>query len=651
MPKRRTKRKSLRRRGSRAATGDRILRAPVRRRPGRRKRRSKGVHGRFLQYAADASVYLFTGATLVAACLVHLSQGLPSTDGLWRSEGGPRYSLVAADGAPITIHGRSYGAPVRLADLPDYVPEAVLAVEDRNFYHHIGVNPLSLLRALIVNTREGEIRQGGSTLTQQLAKNLFLSPDRTYRRKVRELLLAFWLEQRFSKSEILTIYLNRVYFGAGAYGIDAASYRYFGKPAQNLTLSEAAILAGLLKAPSHFAPDRNPDDAGARARLVVDAMLDAGFITRTQAQSAYKTPVQLGPSQFSGAPYFVDYALSEVRRISSVDADLTIRTTLDPVLQEALESGVAAGTVLADLDQGIQLAAVILDQEGAVKALVGGRDYRQSQFNRAVQARRQPGSAFKPFVYLAAVERGASPGDIIDDSPLKIGRYEPENYNGKYYGDVTLTEALARSLNAATIRVQEYVGRPAVRLTARRMGLSSPLSQGAALALGVDEVSPLELAGAYVPFANGGFRVRVHVIEQIETSGGDKIFGRAPNIVDVAAPSSAITAMNSMLAAIPEWGTGRAASLSGARAMGKTGTTQGNRDGWFVGHAGGLVCVIWVGRDDNGQIEKVTGGGAPAIVWREVMERALLSRPPKARQSLPPPAQDPLASVLEAVAG
>ncbi|MCA8887451.1 MAG: PBP1A family penicillin-binding protein [Parvularculaceae bacterium] len=583
---------------------------------------------------------------------MHLSQGLPSTDGLWRSEAGPRYSLVAADGAPITIHGQSYGAPVRLADLPDYVPGAILAVEDRNFYHHIGVNPLSLLRAFIVNTREGAIRQGGSTLTQQLAKNLFLSPDRTYRRKIRELLLALWLEQRFSKSEILTIYLNRVYFGAGAYGIDAASFRYFGKPAQRLTLSEAAILAGLLKAPSHYAPDRNPDDAGARARLVIDAMLDAGFISRTQAQQAYKTPVFLGPSQFSGAPYFVDYALSEAHRAAPVDANLTIRTTLDPVLQDALEVGVAAGTALADLDPGIQLAAVILDQEGAVKAMVGGRDYRQSQFNRAVQARRQPGSAFKPFVYLAAIEQGASPDAHIDDSPIKIGAYEPENYNGQYYGDVTFREALARSLNAATIRVQEQVGRPAVRLTARRMGLSSSLSQGAALALGVDEVSPLELAGAYAPFANGGYRVRVHVIEQIETNGGDEIFRRPPNIVDVAAPSTAILALNSMLAAIPEWGTGRAASLSVARAMGKTGTTQGGRDGWFAGHAGGLVCVVWIGRDDNGPMETVTGGGAPAIVWREIMERALISHPPKFRQSSPPLApQDPLVSVLEAVAG
>ncbi len=600
-------------------------RAPSR----RRGRRARGLAARIVRHSAEAGFFVFAGAIALAAVVVHFTRDLPDTDGLWRENAQPRTTLVAADGSPIAIHGQSFGAPVRLADLPVHAPRAVLAVEDRNFYHHVGVNPLSVARALFVNVREGEVKQGGSTLTQQLAKNLFLSSDRTYKRKVQEFFLALWLEQRFTKDEILTLYLNRVYFGAGAYGIDAASYRYFGKPARKLTLPESAILAGLLKAPSHYAPDKNPVDAGQRARLVIDAMLDAGFITRSQAEAAYRSPVRIGASQFAGAPYFVDFAISETKSLAkSVDADLTVRTTYDPALQDALEMGMAAGAAISRLDPAIEIAAVILDSDGGVRAMAGGRDYRVTQFNRATHAKRQPGSAFKPFVFLAALEMGASPFDIIDDAPITVGKWSPENYKGQYFGEVTLTEGLARSLNGATVRLQERTGRGAVRLAAKRMGLKGPFTQGPALALGVDATTPLELAGAYAPLANGGYRVEPHAVEQINLSDGDRVFTRSKKYIEAAASPGAIRDLNAMLGAVTDWGTGKAAHLTRVQARGKTGTTQDNRDAWFAGHAGGLVCVVWVGRDDYRPMGEITGGGAPAIIWREIMERALIVRPP-----------------------
>ncbi len=509
---------------------------------------------------------------------------------MWRTAAAPRVTLVASGGAPITVHGLSLGAPLRLADLPRSAPQAVLAVEDRNFYHHVGVNPLAVGRAVIVNAREGAVRQGGSTLTQQLAKNLFLSSDKTMRRKIQELLLALWLEHQFTKDEILTLYLNRVYFGAGAYGLDAASRRYFGKPATQLTLAESAVLAGLLKAPSQLSPDKHPRDAGERGRIVLDAMLEAGFITLKEARAAAAAPVKIGPSQFAGAPYFVDFAVAETKaRAKGIDADLTVRTTLDPAINEAADLGLIAGAASGGLDPAIEAAVVVLDGEGRIRAMAGGRDYRVSQFNRASDAQRQPGSAFKPFVFLAALEAGYAPSDVVDDAPVSIGAWSPANYKNRYYGSVTLEEALARSLNGATVRVQETAGRGAVRVAARRMGLTSPLSQGPSLALGVDAVSPLELAGAYVPLITGGYRVEPHAVVSISTGDGELVYRRETSFSGTAASPRAVAALNSMLRAVVVSGTGRAAALGKYDAYGKTGTTQDNRDAWFVGYAGGLV--------------------------------------------------------------
>ena len=619
-----------------------------RKRKGRARKRARRKTafngGAYARAIGDLGVFCIMTLIGLAALFAYFARDLPDPGTLWSHSGAPKVTLLAADGSPIPIHGAVAGAPVRLADLPPHVPGAILAVEDRNFYHHAGVNPVSIMRALIVNLREGEVRQGGSTITQQLAKNVFLNADRTVKRKVQEVLLAFWLEWKFSKDEILTLYLNRVYFGAGAYGVDAASYRYFAKPARQLSVGEAAVLAGLLKAPSRYAPTASPEHAGRRGRLVIDQMRAAGFLSDADAEAAIASPIALAPSRFSTAPYFVDYALSRARALSgALDADLIVRTTFNPALQEAAEIGLAAGLAGAGgaLD-GAEAAAVVMDGEGAVRAMIGGRDYRQSQFNRAVQARRQPGSAFKPVVFLAALEAGASPETMVDDAPVAIGAWSPDNYKSKFYGRVTMREALARSLNSATVRVQEYVGRAEVRRVARNLGWPGRLTYGPSLALGVDAVSPVALAGVYAPFANGGLRVAPHVIDRIETSDGDLVYRRPGSVLGEAARPQNIAAANEMLRAVVAWGSGRAAATPGYAAAGKTGTTQGSRDAWFAGHAAGLVGVVWVGRDDNAPMPGVAGGREPARIWGEIMNRALPLHAPQDNEG-----GDPIAAILK----
>ncbi|MEM9169748.1 MAG: PBP1A family penicillin-binding protein [Pseudomonadota bacterium] len=593
--------------------------------------------GRAARYAADAGVVVLTGVGALAVGLVWFARDLPSTDGLWRSDRTPALTLLAADGSALQTRGP--GAPVRLADLPPHVPQAVLAVEDRNFRHHVGVNPLSVVRAFVVNTVEGEVRQGGSTITQQLAKNVFLSPEKTLKRKVQELLLAFWLERRFTKDEILTLYLNRVYFGGGAYGVDAASRRYFAKPARNLSIGEAAVLAGLLKAPSRYAPTRDPQAAGARARLVLTAMEEAGFVDAETAARAAAAPVRLARGAGASAPYFADYARAQSAALvggapADLDADLVVKTTLAPDVQRAVDAALADGLAAHVPDDAVEVAAVVMDADGAVLAMAGGRRYETSQFNRAVQARRQPGSAFKPFVYLAALEAGAAPETQILDAPVRIGGWSPDNYKSKYYGEVSYAYALALSLNSAAVRVQERVGRGAVRLAARRMGLDADLSRGASLALGVDETTPLGLAAAYAPFANGGYRVVAHGVSEIATAEGQRLYAGASGYDGVAVDAATAESMNRMLRAVAAWGTGKNAALDDVAVYGKTGTSQDSRDAWFVGHAGGLVAVVWLGRDDNAPMDGVTGGGAPARLWRGVMRAALDVRANK-REPLP----------------
>ncbi len=637
----RKRQKSKKRAG---AARPRARAAPARRRSaGGRKRKARRKASPFEPFArasAELGVFALTAMIGFAALFAYFASDLPDPAVLWKESETPRITLLAADGAPILLQGVAQGAPLRLSELPGYVPDAVLAVEDRNFYHHFGANPVSIIRALIVNANEGAVRQGGSTITQQLAKNVFLSSDRTLKRKIQELMLAFWLERKFRKDEILTLYLNRVYFGAGAYGVDAASFRYFGKSARGLSVGEAAVLAGLLKAPTKYAPTSNPEDAGKRGRLVIEQMVTAKFLSRSEADKAVAQPVYLVSPQFAAAPFFVDHVMREMRGLTAgVDADFVVRTTFDPKVQAAAETGMMAGFAIAgDGLEGVEAAAVIIDGEGAVRAMIGGRDYVKSQYNRASQARRQPGSAFKPFVYLAGLERGETPDSMVLDAPVEIGAWAPGNYQDKYFGEVSLREALARSLNSAAIRVQEGAGRGRVRDVARRMGWRGELSSGPSLALGVDATSPLDLAGAYAPFANGGFRIQPHAIDRIETSDGDIVYQRKGSIIGEAVSLGIIADANEMLESVTAWGTGRAAAIPGYRVAGKTGTSQDSRDAWFAGHAGGLVGVVWVGRDDNKPMDNVTGGRAPALIWREMLARAL-----------PPPVYVPHADQRDAI--
>ncbi|MEM9705109.1 MAG: PBP1A family penicillin-binding protein [Pseudomonadota bacterium] len=587
---------------------------------------------------AELGSLSYFGLLILAFCLVRYSVDMPDTSALWQSERTAQMTFLTADGRPIETPGRAPGKPVRLTDLPAHVPDAILALEDRNFRHHLGVNPLSVLRALYVNAAEGKVRQGGSTITQQLAKNLFLSSERTLKRKLQELLLAFWLEHRFSKDEILTLYLNRVYFGGGAYGVDAASRRYFAKPASEISIAEAAVLAGLLKAPSKYTPTREPRAAGLRARLAIDAMEETGFIARDEAAVARRETVVLAGEATAEAPYFVDFANGAARALlAGAPVEAVVQTTLDVRAQEALTDALAESLPNAKLDPEAEIAVVVLNGDGAILALQGGRNYRVSEFNRATRAKRQPGSAFKPFVYLAAMERGAHPQQMILDAPLTIGRWSPDNYKSKFYGEVTLTYAFALSLNSAAVRLQEWVGRPAVAMASRRAGLE-PRTAGPALALGVDAVTPLTLAGAYAPFANGGASVAPYGVRSVRTVLDNKVIRPQISYVGVVASPRSIRHVNYLMRAVSVWGTGKAAGLPNYTVYGKTGTTQDSRDAWFAGHAGGVVCVVWTGRDDNAPMKNVTGGGAPAKIWSAVMARvlpALGRRPDKTNQRAP----------------
>ncbi len=535
-------------------------------------------------------------------------------------------TVLAANGDVLAFRGTFLGDQVRLDEMPDYLPQAVIATEDRRFHYHFGVDPIGLARAMIANYQAGRIAQGGSTISQQLAKNLFLKPDRTLRRKIHEMILAIWLEAKYSKQEILQLYMNRVYFGAGAYGVDAAAMRYFGKSARDVTLAESAMLAGLLKAPTRYAPTRNLKRARARARLVLAGMVEAGYISAKQAVTAADKPTQLaGKARLPAIHYVVDWINELLPSFTGVEGtDLVIETTIDPHLQRIADAAVEKHMETEGRKAGVgQAAVVILEPTGAVKAMVGGRSYAESQFNRAVKARRQPGSAFKPFVYLAALERGLTPDSRRVDRRVRFGNWSPRNYKNKYYGEMTLREALARSSNSIAATLAYQVGPNEVARTARRMGITTKLAGNASIALGTSEVTPLELTAAYVPFANGGYGVLPFIIHRIKTKEGDVLYRRTGSGPGLIITPQALVGMNSMMKTVITHGTGRAARLSHHPAAGKTGTSQESRDAWFIGYTSSLVAGVWVGNDDQKKkIRRVTGGGLPARIWRDIMEPA-----------------------------
>jgi penicillin-binding protein 1A len=446
------------------------------------------------------------GAVALAVAVGWYAYDLPEVTSIAKTGRQPSITLIAADGSQIAAVGDVRGKTVGLDEVSPALRQALIAVEDRRFYEHLGVDPRGLARAMLANLRAGRIVQGGSTITQQLAKNLFLNPDRTVRRKVQELLLAFWLERKFTKDQILTLYLNRVYFGAGNYGVDAAARRYFGKPVQDLSLYESALLAGLLKAPSRYNPARNSGGADQRTQLVLSAMVDAGYISAAEAAAALKQKSRSRVLAVGQARYFTDWVLNQVADyVGQTARDLVIVTTLDPRLQQIAETELVGLLDGPGREMGAgQAAFVALTPGGAVRAMVGGRDYGESQFNRAVQALRQPGSAFKAFTYLAAFEKGLDPDDRFVDSPVEVDGWTPRNYNDRYFGKVTLREAFARSLNSVAVKVLQEVGSAQVAATARRLGVTSKLEATPSIALGTSEVTLLELTGAYAVFANRG---------------------------------------------------------------------------------------------------------------------------------------------------
>jgi penicillin-binding protein 1A len=591
-------------------------------------------------------------AAFLVLCFVGwLAYDLPDVSRLNEIRRQPSVTLLASDGSVLATYGDLYGQTVRLVDLPPYLPQAVLATEDRRFYGHFGLDPLGLLRAAYINLRDWRLTQGGSTITQQLAKNVFLTPARTVRRKGQEMLLALWLERNFTKDEILALYLNRVYFGAGTYGVDAAARKYFGKPASQVTAFEAAMLAGLLRAPSVFNPTNDGDLALSRARLVLHNMVDAGFITDAEADAIAKgaaTTTRLAAAGRTGR-HFADWVLDQVQSyVGFVDRDLVVVTTLDPRLQHLAEGELVRVLDEQGPDRGASQAALVaLSPDGAVRAMVGGRDYATSQFNRATQSLRQPGSAFKAFVFLAGLENGMTPDTQLFDAPISIGGWKPDNYEGRYLGDVTMRDAFARSLNSVAVQISERIGRKRVVEAARRLGITSNLTSGPSIALGSSGVSLLELTAAYATFDNEGYGVWPHGIAEIRDDGGTVLYHREGSGPGRVVQPPQVAQMIDLMSGVIQssYGTGRSARL-GRPAAGKTGTGQDFRDASFVGFTAELVTGVWVGNDDNSPMKKVTGGGLPALLWHGFMAAALDGEPARA---LPMPSAAEIAAVIPGV--
>ena len=632
----------------RASRDDRPARAPKRK---AKKRRGRSLLGRLAYWGLVASLW---GTIAVGGIFAYHFTQLPPIDQLAVPKRPPNIAILAADGSQLANRGDTGGAAVGLKELPPYLPKAFVAIEDRRFYSHWGVDPVGVGRAVVNNVvNRGGGMQGGSTLTQQLAKNLFLTQERTLSRKIQEAILALWLEHKYSKDQILELYLNRVYFGSGAYGVEAAARKYYGKSARQLTLAESAVLAGLMKAPTRLAPNRNPDAAAERATQVVTAMAQEGHITEAMAKLALTRPAELAREQGAGSVnYAADYVMDMLdETVGAIDEDIVVTTTIQPRVQAAAEAALTAELDAKGGKLGVSQGAIVaMDGNGAVRALVGGRNYSDSQFNRAVAAKRQPGSAFKPFVYLTALESGLTPDATRQDAPVNIKGWKPENYSRDYYGNVTLTQALAMSLNTVAVRLGMEVGPRAVAKTAHRLGVGSELKANASLALGTSEVTPLELVTAYAPFANGGVGVQPHVITRVRTADGKQLYARKGSSLGRLIEPQHVAMMNQMMQETLLTGTARKAELPGWQAAGKTGTSQDFRDAWFIGYTGALVAGVWLGNDDSSPTKKVSGGNLPVEIWSRFMKQALAGQPVvalpggawRAPKEAPPPSTIPI---------
>jgi len=595
---------------------------------------SGGLGRRLLHFGLVAGIWLVIAVTLyVGYCAIDL----PDIHQVTQPPRRPSVTVEADDGTVFARYGDLVGDHVTLADIPAYVPQAIIAIEDRRFYHHFGVDVLGVLRAVFRNAVAGHTVQGGSTLTQQLAKNLFLSPERAMKRKVQEMLLALWLEHTYSKDQIMVAYLNRVYLGSGAYGVDAAARTYFNKPAHDLTIREAAIIAGLLRAPSRYSPMHDPAQAMERAKVVLQAMVEEGYVTDAQRRTAIASVAVPTHKPGSGGDghYYADWVYDQIGpMIEDTEQDMIVKTTLNLPMQRMAERHVDDILVKQGEAKNVSEAALIsLAPDGAVKVMTGGRDYHISQFNRATQAQRQPGSAFKPIVYLAAIEQGLSPDDVIVDEPLTIGDYSPENYDGKYRGAITARQALAESVNTVAVRVLEKAGIGKVIETARDLGVTSPLEHDAALALGASEVTPLELATVYASLASGGKAITPYAIREVDSRAGQVLFRHndvsPPQVVD----EGAVVTLMGMMQEVIKSGTGKAAALGSRSVAGKTGTTSDYRDAWFAGFTADYTTVVWMGNDNNAPMKKITGGSLPAALWHDYMADAEQGLPELALKS------------------
>lgn len=636
----------------RARRGKSLVRRPQ---PKARKKRRGSFIGRAFYWCFVLALW---GGLGVAGVVGWYAAHLPAMSELQVPERPPNISIVGTTGEVLVDRG-AMGAAVKLADLPKFLPRAVVAIEDRRFYHHFGIDPLGIARAAVKNVLGRGVSEGGSTLTQQLAKNIFLTNERTFGRKIQEMILALWLEARFSKNELLEMYLNRVYLGAGTYGVEAASQRYFGKSAKAVSLQEAAVLAGLLRAPSRYAPSRNPELALSRARVVLNAMAEETYISLADAKAAGATKLAVKPADAAGSSinYAADWVMDLLPTlIGTVDSDIVVETTIDPGLQREAEKSLRE-TLDKDGNryQVSQGAVVSVDVNGAVRALVGGKAYSESSYNRAVVAKRQPGSAFKPFVYLTAMERGLTPDTLREDAPVTVKGWSPENYSRDYRGPIPLRDALALSLNTVAVRLGLEVGPAQVVKTAQRLGITSPLQANPSLALGTSEVSVLEMARAYVPFANGGFTAQPYVVKSIKTAKGRVLFQHIGEAGARVIQPDQVAEMNDMMARAVEIGTARHARVPGWPVAGKTGTSQDFRDAWFVGFTAQMVTAVWLGNDDNSPTKRASGGGLPTTIWSRVMSFAHRGLPaltlPGAGQPLREPDQPAPRSIDDILLG
>jgi penicillin-binding protein 1A len=577
---------------------------------------------RLVSWTLTLAVWGFIG---LGGIMAWYAYDLPDVEQALKPTRQPTVTIQAVDGSTLATYGDLYGMPAQLKELPLDLPNAVLATEDRRFYDHFGLDLIGLARATVANVRAGRIVQGGSTISQQVAKNLFLTPERSLKRKVQELLLALWLEHQFTKDQILSVYLNRVYLGAGTFGVEAAAQKYFGKSARRLSTYEAALIAGLLKAPSRYNPLRDKKRSEKRTRQVLANMVAAGYLTQAQAKAAQsQKKLKFANNRRASSPrYFIDWVLAQVPDyVSPGSYDLTVVTTLDPTLQTNAEKAVQqviSGP--AKKAKASEAAFVAMTPTGAIRAMVGGSNYVKSQFNRVTQARRQPGSAFKPIVYLAGLEAELTPTSRMMDAPIRIGTWSPRNFQRRHQGEVTLAHGLAQSINTVAVRVAEHAGRKNVVRTAQRLGITSPLKAQPSLALGTAEVSLLELVSAYAPFANGGAAVWPHGITEIRDGQNKVLYRRQGSGPTRIIDPQNIKYMNAMLGRVVQSGTGRKAKLN-RPAAGKTGTSQNYRDAWFIGYTADFAAGVWFGNDNGRPMKKVTGGGLPAKLWQKIMTKA-----------------------------